>query len=564
MRGKLTESHVRGRNRPPLIEQTIGCALAEAARRYGDREAVVSVHQGLRLSWRELDERADAFGAGLLALGLEPGDRVGIWAPNCLEWTIVQFATAKAGLVLVNINPASRLFELEYALTKVGCRALVLAESFKSSRYFDMIRTLAPELDTAVPGRLEAAKLPDLEVVIGFGGPIPAGFVNLADLPANASAAHRERIALLARELSPFEPINIQYTSGTTGLPKGATLTHHNILNNAYFVGEQIRLGPDDRLSIPVPLYHCFGMVMGNLGCLTHGATMVYPSPVFDPVATLRAVQDEHCTALYGVPTMFVAELSVDDFDSYDLRSLRTGIMAGAPCPIEVMKRVVGDMHMREVTIAYGMTETSPVSFQSSVDDPIERRVTTIGRVLPHIEVRIVDEHGRTVPCGVTGELWTKGYSVMHGYWNDADKTRENLVDGWMRTGDLATIDEEGYGNIVGRLKDMVIRGGENLYPREIEEFLYTHGDIEAVEVFGVPDDRYGEELYAWIKPRHGAVLSEDDVREFCRGRISHQKVPRYIRFVDAFPLTVTGKVQKFKMRDQMISELGLAAVQTA
>ena len=558
------DSHVVGAKEPPLIEQTIGQALTEAAARYGDGEAVVSTHQSARLSYRQLNEQADVIGAGLLSLGLEPGDRVGIWAPNCVEWTIVQFATAKAGLILVNINPAYRLFELEFALKKVGCRALVLAESFKSSKYFEMIRKLAPELDGAEAGRLKCEKLPDLEMVIGFADEVPDGFVDYADLPGMATQAELDRIAGLESSLDPHEPINIQFTSGTTGLPKGATLTHYNILNNAYFVGEQIRLTPDDRMAIPVPLYHCFGMVMGNLGCLTHGSTMVYPSPVFDPAATMQAVQEEKCTALYGVPTMFVAELSLENFDQYDVSSLRTGIMAGAPCPIEVMKRVIDDMNMSEVTIAYGMTETSPVSFQSSTDDPLERRVTTIGRVLPHIEVKIVDEDDNIVPCGETGELCTKGYSVMPGYWNDDEKTRECFRDGWIYTGDLATIDEEGYGNIVGRLKDMVIRGGENLYPREIEEFLYTHDDIESVEVFGVPDEKYGEELCAWIKVQEGESLTEEDIRNYCDGRISHQKVPRYIRFVDEFPMTVTGKVQKFQMREAMVEELGLAQAETA
>jgi fatty-acyl-CoA synthase len=558
------ESHVIGAKVPPLIEQTIGRALSGAAESYGDREAIVSVHQGARVTYDELNARAEACGAGLLSLGLEPGDRVGIWAPNCVEWTTVQFATAKAGLILVNINPAYRLFELEYALKKVGCRALVLAESFKSSKYFDMIRTLAPELDDSEPGRLTSDKLPDLEMVIGFADSVPQGFVDYADLPGLATKVSRDRINELSASLDPHDPINIQFTSGTTGLPKGATLTHYNILNNAYFVGEQIRLTPDDRMAIPVPLYHCFGMVMGNLGCLTHGSTMVYPSPVFDPAATMKAVSSERCTALYGVPTMFVAELSLDNFRDYDVSSLRTGIMAGAPCPIEVMNRVIEDMNMHEVTIAYGMTETSPVSFQSSVDDPIERRVTTIGRVLPHIEVKIVDENDNIVPCGETGELCTKGYSVMPGYWNDEEKTKECLRDGWIYTGDLATIDEEGYGNIVGRLKDMVIRGGENLYPREIEEFLYTHDDIESVEVFGVPDEKYGEELCAWIKLHEGRTLTEQDVRDFCDGNISHQKVPRYIRFVDEFPMTVTGKVQKYQMRETMVEALGLAQAATA
>jgi fatty-acyl-CoA synthase len=564
MHKQLSESHVAGAKEPALIDKTIGQALSDAARAYAGREAIVSVHQGARLTYAELNERAEATGAGLLSLGLEPGDRIGIWAPNCIEWALVQFATAKAGLILVNINPAYRLFELEFALRKVGCRALILAESFKSSRYFDMIRSLVPELDSAEPARLRSEKLPDLEVVIGFAETVPDGFVDFGQLPGMAAQVHVDRIRELEASLDPREPINIQFTSGTTGLPKGATLTHHNILNNAFFVGEQIRLTPEDRLAIPVPLYHCFGMVMGNLGCLTHGSAMVYPAPVFDPAATMQAVQDEQCTALYGVPTMFVAELSLDNFGDYDVSTLRTGIMAGAPCPIEVMKRVMNDLNMREVTIAYGMTETSPVSFQSSTEDPIERRVTTIGRVLPHIEVRIVDEEGKTVPCGVTGELCTKGYSVMAGYWNDEEKTRECMQDGWMHTGDLATIDAEGYGNIVGRLKDMVIRGGENLYPREIEEFLYTHGDIESVEVFGVPDQRYGEELCAWIKVHEGRTLTEQDVRDFCDGRISHQKVPRYIRFVDEFPMTVTGKVQKFHMREAMMDELGLAQAETA
>jgi fatty-acyl-CoA synthase len=558
------DSHVVGANEPPLVEQTIGQALTEAAGNYGDREAIVSVHQDERVTYSELNAEAEAIGAGLLSLGLEPGDRVGIWAPNCVEWTLVQFATAKAGLILVNINPAYRLFELEYALKKVGCRALVLAESFKSSKYFDMIRSLAPELAGADPGHLRSEKLPELEMVIGFADEVPAGFVDFANLPGMATQADRDRIAVLETSLDPHEPINIQFTSGTTGLPKGATLTHHNILNNAFFVAEQIRLTPDDRMAIPVPLYHCFGMVMGNLGCMTHGSAMVYPSPVFEPAATMEAVAREKCTALYGVPTMFVAELSLDNFEDYDVSSLRTGIMAGAPCPIEIMNRVIGDMNMREVTIAYGMTETSPVSFQSSVDDPIERRVTTIGRVLPHIEVKIVDENDNIVPCGETGELCTKGYSVMPGYWNDEEKTKECLRDGWIYTGDLATIDEEGYGNIVGRLKDMVIRGGENLYPREIEEFLYTHDDIESVEVFGVPDEKYGEELCAWIKLHDGRTMTEQDVRDFCDGRISHQKVPRYIRFVDEFPMTVTGKVQKFQMRDTMIEALDLAQAGTA
>ena len=553
-----------GATEPPLIEQTIGQALTAAAEIYGDHEAIVSVHQGARISYNELNERAETIAAGLLSLGLEPGDRVGIWAPNCIEWTLTQFATAKVGLVLVNINPAYRLYELAYALNKVECRALVLAESFKSSKYFEMILALAPELGSSQPGKLDSAKLPSLEMVIGFADTIPDGFVDFASLEEPLSQNERDNICRLGKTLNPFDPINIQFTSGTTGSPKGATLTHHNILNNGFFVGEAIRLTKDDRMAIPVPLYHCFGMVMGNLGCLTHGATMVYPSPVFDPAETLQAVQEERCTALYGVPTMFVAELAVDGFAEFDLTSLRTGILAGSPCPVEVMKRVVNDMNMNEVTIAYGMTETSPVSFQSSTTDSVERRVTTVGRVQPHIEVKVVDEDGHIVPRGQPGELYTRGYCVMQGYWNDDEKTAESLVDGWMITGDLGTIDDDGYCNIVGRVKDMVIRGGENLYPREIEEFLYTHDDIMEVSVFGVPDDKFGEELCAWIQRRAGTNLTEDAVRAFCDGQISHFKVPRYIRFVDEFPMTVTGKIQKFHMRDSMIKELGLVEQETA
>jgi fatty-acyl-CoA synthase len=564
MQTLMQSSHVVGANEPPLIEMTIGQTLTAAANEYRTHEAIVSVHQQVRVSYEDLNERAEAIGAGLLSLGLQPGDRIGIWAPNCVEWTLTQFATAKAGLILVNINPAYRLFELEYALKKVECRALILAESFKSSRYFEMIRGLAPEIATSEPGYLKSDKLPHLEMVIGFAAEVPLGFIDFAGLEARATEADKARIAELEKSIRPHDPINIQFTSGTTGSPKGATLTHHNILNNAFFVGEAIRISREDRIAIPVPLYHCFGMVMGNLGCLTHGATMVYPSPVFDPAATLQAVQQERCTGLYGVPTMFVAELSLENFGDYDLGSLRTGIMAGAPCPVDIMKRVIADMNMREVTIAYGMTETSPVSFQSSVDDSIERRVSTIGKVLPHISVKIVAEDGSTVACNVTGELCTRGYSVMAGYWNDQDKTRECLRDGWMHTGDLATIDEQGYGNIVGRLKDMVIRGGENLYPREIEEFLYTHPDVSDVAVFGVPDEKFGEELCAWIQLRQGAKLTEEDIRSFCVGQIAHFKIPRYVRFVTEFPMTVTGKIQKFQMRDTMSEELGVVQQRTA
>ncbi len=558
-------SHAVGASSPPLLELTIGQALDATVAAHGDGTAIVVPHQGVRWSWRELAERADAVAAGLLALGLEPGDRVGIWAPNCVEWLLTQLATARAGLVLVNINPAYRRAELDYALNKVGCKALVLAPALKTSNYLEIINDLAPELAASPFGQLHARALPELRWVIRLGEETSDGMLNFSELAARATAASRARLAGLAACLSADDAINIQFTSGTTGYPKGATLTHRNILNNGYFVGEAIRLTPADRLCIPVPLYHCFGMVMGNLGCLTHGSTMVYPSEAFDPLAVLQTVQDEGCTALYGVPTMFIAELDHPRFAEFDLSTLRTGIMAGSPCPVEVMKRVQAQMNMREVTIAYGMTETSPVSTQSSVDDPLERRVSTVGRVQPHLEVRIVDSDGAPVAHGVTGELCTRGYSVMRGYWNDAAKTAEAVdTEGWMHTGDLATMDAEGYVNIVGRLKDMVIRGGENVYPREIEEFLYRHPKVQDVQVVGVPDPKYGEEICAWIRLREGQSATADEIREFCRGQIAHYKVPRHIRFVDAFPMTITGKVQKYLMRQQTITELGLAEQKTA
>jgi fatty-acyl-CoA synthase len=558
-------SYARGAATPPLQELTIGQALAETAARHGDRAALVVPHQGVRWTWNELAHRADEVAAGLLALGLQPGDRVGIWAPNCSEWVLTQFATARAGLVLVNVNPAYRRSELEYALNKVGCKALVLAPALKTSNYLEIVNDLAPELAASPLGQLQARTLPQLRWVIRLGDDPTPGMLNFSALAGSATAASRAQLAAIGPTLAATDAINIQFTSGTTGHPKGATLTHRNILNNGFFVGEAIRLTPDDRLCIPVPLYHCFGMVMGNLGCLTHGATMVYPAEAFDPLAVLQTVQDERCTALYGVPTMFIAELDHPRFAEFDISSLRTGIMAGSPCPIEVMKRVQSQMHMGEVTIAYGMTETSPVSTQSAVDDPLDRRVSTVGRVQPHLEVQIVGVDGQPVPCGTTGELCTRGYSVMKGYWDDEAKTREAVdADGWMHTGDLATMDEQGYVNIVGRLKDMVIRGGENVYPREIEEFLYRHPAVQDVQVVGVPDAKYGEELCAWIVLRPGAAANADDIRAFCRGQIAHYKIPRHIRFVDAFPMTITGKVQKYLMRQQSIADLGLAEQKTA
>ncbi|MFL5269235.1 MAG: AMP-binding protein [Stellaceae bacterium] len=561
----LRLSYVHGASETPLIGDTIGAHFDRIVDRSGERVALIVRHQQIRWTYLELKEQVDRFAAGLLALGLKRGDRIGIWSPNNAEWVVTQFATAKAGLILVNINPAYRLAELEYALNKVGCVALVTAARFRSSNYHAMLHELAPELGTASPGNLRAAKLPKLRLLITIGEDQAAGMLRFVDVAGLARAAELRRFAALAEELQFDDPINIQFTSGTTGFPKGATLSHHNILNNGFFVGKAMRLTAQDRLCIPVPLYHCFGMVLGNLACLTHGAAMVYPSESFDPLDTLTTVEAERCTALHGVPTMFIAEMDHPDFAKFDLSSLRTGIMAGSPCPIEVMKRVVERMHLSEITIAYGMTETSPVSFQCSTDDPIERRVSTVGRIQPHTEVKIIDSEGRVVPRGTAGELLTRGYSVMLGYWDDEEKTREAIdVAGWMHTGDLATIDDEGYCNIVGRIKDMVIRGGENVYPREIEEFLYRHPKIQDVQVIGVPDARYGEELCAWVRLRDGESATAEEIRAFCKGQIAHYKVPRYVKFVDGFPMTVTGKIQKFLMREQMIDELGLSVQETA
>jgi fatty-acyl-CoA synthase len=559
------DSIVRGADQPPLIEKTIGQALDDAIARVPDALALISRHQDIRWTYREFGGRVDELAAGFVALGLERGDRVGIWAPNCAEWALTQFATAKAGLILVNINPAYRLSEVEYTLNKVGVRALVAAERFKTSDYVGMIETLAPEIVGAAPGELVSQRLPRLASVIKIGGTRRPGWFDFDDIPMLADEEARETLARLGTKLDRNDAINIQFTSGTTGLPKGATLSHRNILNNAYFVGANMRLKAGEKLCVPVPLYHCFGMVMGNLSCVVHDATIVYPAAGFDALSVLETVEKERCTALHGVPTMFIAELEHPDFARYDLTSLCAGIMAGAPCPIEIMRRVVDQMHMREVTIAYGMTETSPVSFQSAPDDPLGRRVSTVGRIQPHLEVKIVDEEGRIVPRGIPGELCTRGYSVMLGYWDDGEKTRAAIdAEGYMRTGDLATLDEEGFCNIVGRLKDMVIRGGENVYPREVEEFLFRHPKIEDVTVVGLPDAKYGEELCAWIKLRTGAQTSAEEIRAFCQGQIAHYKIPRHIRFVDEFPMTVTGKIQKFVIRAKMMEELGLAEAKTA
>lgn len=559
------DSYVCGISDTPLLGDTIGRSLDHAVRRWSHREALVSPSHGVRWTWGEFAERVDALAAGLLALGIERGERIGIWSLNRPEWTLTQFAAAKAGLILVTINPAYRLSELEFALKKVGCAAIVTATSFKTSQYMEMLNTLLPELAGATPGRLQAARLPALRMVIQIAGPSAPGTIPFEEVARMGGAEHRERLATLGAALQFDDPVNIQFTSGTTGSPKGVTLTHHNILNNGYFTGRAMRLTEQDRICIPVPLYHCFGMVMGNLASVTLGTTMVYPGEGFDPLATLRAIEQEKCTALYGVPTMFIAELDHPEFKTFNLKSLRTGIMAGAPCPIEVMKRVNTEMNMREVTIAYGMTETSPVSFQSATDDPLERRVSTVGRIHPHVEVKVVDLEGRIVKRGERGELCTRGYSVMLGYWEEKEKTGDVLdANGWMHTGDIATIDDEGYCNIVGRIKDLVIRGGENLYPREIEEFLYRHPKIQDVQIFGVADTRYGEELCAWIRVRPGETLTAEEVRAFCDGQIAHNKIPRYVEFVDEFPMTVTGKIQKFVMREAVEQRLGLKAAKTA
>jgi fatty-acyl-CoA synthase len=562
---KYTMSYAHGTSEAPLIGDTIGVHFDDVVARWGERDAVIVRHQNIRWSYADLKKQVDAVAAGFLALGLEPGDRIGIWSPNNAEWVVTQFATAKAGLVQVNINPAYRLSEVEYVLNKVECKALVAAESFKTSDYIAMIGELAPEVASSMPGGLHSKRLPHLKTLVRIGSKTIPGWYNFEEIADIAGDEHRKRIDELAATLQFDDPINIQFTSGTTGSPKGATLTHHSILNNGFIAGETLNFSENDRLCIPVPLYHCFGMVIANLCCLTHGAAMVFPAEAFEPKATLEAIQAEKCTAVYGVPTMFVAMLSEPDFKSYDLKSLRTGIMAGSPCPIEVMKRTISEMHMSEVTIAYGMTETSPVITQTGVDESMERRVGTVGVPYPHTEVKIVDAENRILPVGQQGELCARGYLVMRGYWNDEDKTAEAIdPGGWMHTGDLAIMDEDGYFNIVGRIKDMVIRGGENVYPREIEEFLYKHSKIEAVQIFGVPDPKYGEELCAWIKLKAGETANEDEIKSFCKGQIAHYKIPRYVRFVDDFPMTVTGKIQKFVMREQMIEDLKLEVQETA
>ena len=549
-------SYMHGASDQPMIGDTIGVHFDRTIARYGNRPGLIVHQQGINWTWAELAARVEAFAAGLVALGLQAGDRAGIWSPNNAEWIITQYATAKAGIILVNINPAYRLTEVEYALNKVGCKALITATRFKTSDYIGMINSLAPELRTARPGELDAARLPRLRSVIQVGGNDPGCFA-FDDIAELGREVDRQRLAQLAPLLQFDDPINIQFTSGTTGLPKGATLTHHNILNNGFFIGQVMHYTDSDAVCIPVPMYHCFGMVIGSLACMTHGAAIVFPGEGFDPLATLQTVAEYHCTSLYGVPTMFIAELDHPEFAKFDLTSLRTGMMAGSPCPMEIMRRAIRDMHLTEMTIGYGMTETSPVSTQTRIGDSLEKQVGTVGRPHPHVEVKIIDSDGRIVARGVPGELCTRGYPVMLGYWDEPERTAEAIDSvGWMHTGDLATMDQDGYCAIVGRIKDLVIRGGENVYPREIEEFLYRHPAIIDVQVFGVPDQRFGEELCAWVKLRGGETLTEDDVKAFCKDQIAHYKIPRYVRFVDEFPMTVTGKMQKYLMRATMTEEL--------
>src|SRR5579863_6925141 len=565
MTDSSTMSFVSGISEQPLLYRTVDGVLKAAVAVAPDRIALVVPFQSIRFTFTELDREVQRAARGLIACGLVPGDRIGIWAPNCVEWILTMFAAARAGLVLVNINPAYRGTELEFALRLVGCRALVFAPRFKTSDYLAMLQSLIPELPAAAPGRLMCAAFPELRLLVQLGSEPVGGVLSFDELMTAGQGLDEAVLTGAGEQLDADQVFNIQFTSGTTGTPKGAALTHFNVVNNGFFIGERMRLTADDSICIPVPLYHCFGMVLGVLAAMTHAAASVFPGEGFEPLSVLQTVASERCTVLHGVPTMFIAELEHPRFAEFDLSSLRTGIMAGSPCPIAVMRRVVSEMHMPELTIAYGMTETSPVSFQSLPDDSLERRVGTVGRVHPYVQVKIIDAEGRIVPRGTPGELLTRGYSVMRGYWGEPERTREAIdAAGWMHTGDLAVIDAEGYCNIVGRLKDMIIRGGENVYPREIEEFLYRHPQVLDVAVIGVPDEKFGEAVCAVIRPREGASIDAEQIQGFCRGQIADYKVPRYVRFVDAFPLTVTGKVQKFQLRAQMSRELGLREERTA
>jgi len=554
---QLTQSYYFGASQSQIIYETIGNYFDRTCESNPEIDALVVRHQNVRWSYQQLQEQVNSLAAGLLALGIQTGDRVGIWGPNSAEWVMVQLATAKIGAIMVCINPAYRTYELEYALNKVECDTIITAEQFKSSDYLGMLQTLAPELADCEPCALQSKTLPHLKRVIRMGKGKSPGMLNFEDVCAMGSAEHHARLAELAAELRPDDAINIQFTSGTTGNPKGATLSHCNILNNGYLTGAAMDLSPQDRLCIPVPLYHCFGMVLSVLACVAHGATMVFPGEAFDPLDTLKAVEEERCTALHGVPTMFIMELDHPSFSQFDLSSLRTGIMAGAPCPVEVMRRLISEMHMDDILIAYGQTEVSPINNMTLPNDSLERRTETVGRAVPWVEIKVIDDAGRVVRVGEKGEICTRGYSVMQGYWNDPERTAETIdAGGWLHSGDLAVMDGDGYVQIVGRIKDMIIRGGENIYPREIEEFLYQHPAISEVQVFGVPDEKMGEEVCAWIQLNAGHELSADDVKDYCRDKITHFKIPRYIDFVDEYPMTVTGKIQKFVMRDAMSERL--------
>lgn len=552
----LEFSYHCGSTNEPIIYETIGNYLDQITEDHPNTEALVVRHQNIRWNYQEFNNRVNSLAAGLLKIGIKKGDRVGIWGPNSYEWTLAQFATAKTGAIMVCINPAYRLFELEYALTKVDCRAIITAEKFKSSEYLNMLRTLVPELEHCEPGQLRAEKFPNLRMVIRMGRGRTPGMLNFDEVCQFGGEEEANQLKTLKNTLQPDDPINIQFTSGTTGSPKGATLTHCNILNNGYLAGAGMQLTSKDRLCIPVPLYHCFGMVLGNLACIAHGATMVYPGSAFDPLTTLQTVQDERCTALHGVPTMFISELEHPQFRDFDMSSLRTGIMAGSPCPAEVMRRVINNLHMEHILIGYGQTEVSPLNHLTLPNDPFEKRVKTVGRAVPWLEIKLINSDGQVVPIGEKGEVCTRGYSVMQGYWNDQEKTRETIDEArWLHSGDIGIMDKEGYVRIVGRIKDMIIRGGENIYPREVEEFLYTHPKISEVQVFGVEDDKMGEEVCAWVQLVEGEKMNEENLRSFCKGQITHFKIPRYIRFVDSYPMTVTGKIQKFKM-SQTMSEI--------
>lgn len=553
---KLKKSYFIGEGNGQLLYETIGSCFERVAKGNPDGHAIIVKHQGIRWSYQELYEQVDRLSVGLLALGLKPGDRVGIWGPSSIEWVMTQLATARIGAIMVCINPAYRLYELEYALNKASCKAIITAEKFKSSDYLTMLNELAPELKHSQAGTLKSAKLPHLEVVIRMGTQESAGMLNFDDVCSLGGESERQRLECLHVELRPDDAINIQFTSGTTGQPKGATLSHCNILNNGWNSAQGMQLTERDKLCIPVPLYHCFGMVLGVLACVTSGATMVFPGEAFDAESTLATVEEEKCTGLHGVPTMFVTQLDSPGFNKYDVSTLRTGIIAGAPCAEELMNRIIGDLNMSSVVIGYGQTEVSPINHMTLPDDTLENRTQTVGRAIPYVEIKIVDEHDRVLAIGEQGEICTRGYSVMKGYWDDEQRTNETIIDGWLHSGDLATMDEFGYVKITGRIKDMLIRGGENIYPREIEDFLYTHPKISEAQVFGVPDEKMGEEVCVWIQLKDGQSATDQEIRKFCEGQITHFKIPRYIRFVKEFPMTVTGKIRKIEMRETMSAEL--------